>query len=301
MGYGYYIAYITVILRLAMPMSVTGAENVSTPPTQPSIVEVSYDPTRALLAIHAYHMPLEKVLQEIAKQVPLEYRSIDSPNQAVLNEPMSIEIKPLSLELALKKLLEGFNAAILFSSATHTEDSTRASRPIKIILLSKKVTTSLQVKKEGDKEVEREKTVQSSLAILNSHDIRAHNDAIAALKNLGPEKTLASLVHWLQGDDQEMRMAAIRALGHLGDERAIEPLSSALTGNDPALTSVAAASLARIGGETTTTSLLKAYRTGDTGVKHAVVTAIATYGDVHSQKALANLLHVSDFTPRPSQ
>jgi len=298
LGRGYHVLSFTVIFSFAMLVSPGSAKGPNALAIESSILDVTYDPMKDLLSIHARQASLDKVLQEIAKKTQL---SIDSMNKDLLREDISVEIKMLSLEQALKKLLKGFNTVMLFSSTIDTEGRIKVPHVVRVIVLSKQANISPQFVQEAVKETESAKTVETSLTILTGQDVRAYDGAIAALKDLSPEETVSALTHWLQRDDQQRRVAAATALGHLGDERAIGPLSAALTRDDPATRLVAATSMARIGGDMAVVSLLQAYRTGDTGIKYAVATAIAAYGDGNARKALANLADVSHFTPSPRQ
>jgi hypothetical protein len=265
---------------------------------------------------------LQEVLQEISQIARV---SIDAPKEVLLSEELSVEMKDLSVEQALRQLLQGFNSAFLYSPAVEPHRGTTPLRLVKVILLSRKASrqtverqsgpdpqpavdpgaallravidnNSLLAKalvealREPGTEREREKAVEALLETLSDKNFPSHYDAMAALHQLAPEKTLAALANLLQGDDQEMRVIAATGLGRMGDERAIHPLISALTGNDLLTRQVAADSLARVGGERATDALFQAYIAGDPGLKQAVAGAVAFHADEKSQTALAHVI-----------
>jgi len=270
-----------------------------------SMLQVQYDPVSDQLSIRADQTSLQEVLQEISQRARV---SIDLPNEELLGEELSVDMKDLSVEQALRQLLQGFNSAFLYSPAP--------LRLVKVILFSRKTGTdpgpavgpgtallravidhnSLLVKalvqalREPGTEREREKAVEALLETLSDKNFPSHYDAMAALHQLAPGKAVAALANLLQGDDQEMRVIAATGLGQMGDERAIPPLVSALIGNDPLTRQVAADSLARIGGEKATDALSQAFLAGDPGLKQAVAGAVAFHADETSQTALVHVI-----------
>jgi len=270
-----------------------------------SMLQVQYDPVSDQLSIRADQTSLQEVLQEISQRARV---SIDLPNEELLGEALSVEMKDLSVEQALKQLLQGFNSAFLYSRAP--------LRLVKVILFSRKTGTApgpavgpgaallravidhnsllaktfVQALREPGTEREREKAVEALLETLSDKNFPSHYDAMAALHQLAPGKAVAALANLLQGDDQEMRVIAATGLGQMGDERAIPPLVSALIGNDPLTRQVAADSLARIGGEKATDALSQAFLAGDPGLKQAVAGAVAFHADETSQTALVHVI-----------
>lgn len=299
---------------LALAQSPTG------PSRKSSILEVRYDPVSDQLSLRADQTSLQEVLQEISQIARV---SIDAPKEVLLSEELSVEMKDLSVERALRQLLQGFNSAFLYSPAVDPQRGTNPLRLVKVILLSRKASgqtverqsgtdpqpavgpgaallravidnNSLSAKalvqalREPGNEGERERAVEALLETLSDKSFPSHYDAIAALHQLAPEKAVAALANLLHGEDQEMRVIAATGLGQMGDERAIHPLISALTGNDPLTRQVAADSLARIGGQRATDALFQAYLAGDQGLKQAVAGAVAFHAaDEKSQQALA--------------
>src|SRR5262249_11626797 len=246
-------------------------ERLSAPATPPSMLEVAYDRATGLLSIQARDTPLDTVLQALSKQVPFR---LDAWHQELLNEPISVELRHLSLERALREVLRGFNAVFLSSSAS--------DQPIRIILLSRiQAATDPTTVKEGAQ------TVEALLETLHDKDLPARAGAIALLKGFAPEKAVAVLEQWLQENDPESRVFAADQLGDVGGERAIEALTPFLTEEDPRTRQVVANSLARIGGDSVRQSLIAAFREGDNALKLAALKAIASYGDETSQEALA--------------
>ena len=278
-----------------------------------SMLQVQYDPVSDQLSIRADQTSLQEVLKEISQRARV---SIDLPNEELLGEALSVEMKDLSVEQALKQLLQGFNSAFLYSPAVDPQRGTAPLRLVKVILFSRKTGTDpgpavgpgaallravidhnslsaktfVQALREPGTEREREKAVEALLETLSDKNFPSHYDAVAALHQLAPGKAVAALANLLQGDDQEMRVIAATGLGQMGDERAIPPLVSALIGNDPLTRQVAADSLARIGGEGATDALSQAFLAGDPGLKQAVAGAVAFHADETSQTALAHVI-----------
>lgn len=288
-GSGYWVFFFTVVFYVVTLGSVMAAESLSAPSTPPPILEVVYDHEAALLSILARQTPLDKVLQEISKRAHL---SISSPNQELLREPISVEIKRLSLEQALKKLLEGFNSAFVYTAGSETRDATTTPRltKIRLFIFSRKASISPEAPGKSAKKEEKEKTAEALLASLTNKDSRARHDTIAALKDLAPEQAVDALASWLPETDQQKRVIAATGLGGIGGEQAIDVLSSALIESEPLTRQFVANSLAQIGGEGATATLFEAYREGDSGLGRAVATAILSYGDERSQAALARLI-----------
>jgi hypothetical protein len=287
--YGYRVFCLTIIVYVITLGPVVAAENLSAPSTTPPMLEVGYDHKTDLFSILARQTPLDKVLQEISKRAHL---TIDSPNQELLREPISVEIKWLSLEQALKKLLEGFNAAFVYTAGSETREDTTTPRlaKIKIFIFSRKASMSPEALEELAQKEEKGKTVEAILASLNDKDPRARHDTIAALKDLAPEQAVSALANWLPEIDQKKRVVAAIGLGSIGGEQAIDVLSSALRESEPLTRQFVANSLAQIGGERAMATLFDAYRDGDSGLGRAVATAIVSYGDERSQAALARLI-----------
>ena len=290
-----------------------------TGPSPSSILEVQYNPVSDQLSIRADRTSLQAVLQEISQTARV---SIDAPKEQLPSEELSIEMKDLSVEQALRQLLQGFNSAFLYSPAVEPQRGTTPLRLVKVILLSRKASALtvelqsgtdprpavgpgaallravidhnslvakafVQALREPGRENEREQAVEAVLETLSDKNFPSHYDAIAALHQLAPEKALAALANLLHGDDQEMRVIAATGLGQIGDERAIDPLIFTLTGNDPLTRQVAANSLARIGGQRATDALFHAYLAGDQGLKQAIAGAVAFQADEKSQQTLA--------------
>src|SRR5215467_627145 len=159
---GYGVVPLTIMFSWALVVPGMAGERLSAPATQPSTLEVAYDRTTGLLSIQARAIPLDAVLQELSKQVPFH---IDTWHQALLNEPVSVELKHLSPEQALRALLRGFNTVLLSSAAI--------DQPIRIILLSRiDASTDPAPAKEGAQ------TVEALLETLHDKDIAARAGAI---------------------------------------------------------------------------------------------------------------------------
>jgi hypothetical protein len=294
-----------LITCLLLAQSVTGSSQKS------PVLEVQYDPVTDRLSIRADQTPLREVLREILQRVPV---SIRVPDERLLSEVISVEVKSLPMEQALRRLFQEFDSVFLYSPAVEPQRGTNPPRVDKVILSSRKpggqtvarqsgtdprpatdpggaallraVTNNNSALAAARAERERGKTLEALLATLSDKNSSAQYDAIAALHQLAPEKAVGTLANLLQGDDREMRVVAATGLGQVGDERAIYPLITALTGNDPLTRQVAANSLARIGGQRATDALAHAYLGGDQRLKDAVAGAIAFHADEKSQQAL---------------
>jgi HEAT repeat protein len=276
---GYGAVCFTLMFFSALVVPGVAAERLPTPAPNPSTVEVAYDRGTGLISIQAHDTPLDAVLQELSKKVPFR---IDSLQKELLNERITVELRHLSPEQALRKLLERFNAIFLYSSATDPR--------IRVMLLSRKATAPLEASTEPATAPESAHAVQALLETLRDTDIPARADTIAALTQDAPETAVGVLADWVQADDQQLRVFAAAWLGEVGGDRAIAPLSAALAGDDPLTRQIAANSLAHIGGDRAKQILIAAYRKRGNELKQAVATAIAVHGDDLSQATLASLL-----------
>jgi hypothetical protein len=308
------------LLFVCAPLAL--AQNLTGPSRKSAILEVQYDPVSDQLSIRAERTSLQKVLEEISR---IGRVSIDAPNHEIPSEELSVELKNLSMEQALRQLLRGFNAAFLYSPAVDLQRGTTQPRLVKVILSSGNASRQTIERQPGTdpqpaagpvaallravidensalanalitplnepgRERERDKAVVALLETLNDKNFPSHYSAMAALDELAPEKVSAALAKMLQGNDQEMRVIAATGLGQLGNQSAIQPLMSVLNGNDPLTRQIAANSLARIGGEMATDVLVKHYLAGDPPLKHAIAGAVAFHADEKSQTVLANII-----------
>jgi hypothetical protein len=276
---GYCAVRFTLIFSSAMVVPGVAAERLPTPAPKPSMVEVAYDRGTGLISIQAHDTPLDAILQELSQKGPFR---IDALPKDLLNERITVELRHLSPEQALRKLVERFNAIVLYSSATDPR--------IRVMLLSRKATAPIEASTEPATAPESDQAVQALLETLRDTDIPARADTITALKQDAPETAVGVLADWLQADDQQLRVFAAAWLGEVGDDRAIAPLSAALAGDDPLTRQIAANSLAHIGGDRAKQILIAAYRQRDHKLKQVVATAIAAHGDDLSQETLARLL-----------
>ena len=200
------------------------AKNVTGPSPKSPILEVQYDPVRDQLSIRADQTSLWAVLQGIAQiaRVSIDTPS-ETPEEQFLGEPLSAEMKDVSVEQALSQLLLGFNSAFLYSPAIDPQRGPTPVRLAKVIVLSRKASNqtverdpgadphlavepgaalvrsvvdknSLSVKalvealKAPARCTEREKAVEALLETLSDKNFPSHYDAIAALHQLAPAK-----------------------------------------------------------------------------------------------------------------
>jgi HEAT repeats len=260
---GYGAVSLTLMFSWAMVVAGVAAERLPAPATNPSTLDVAYDPATGLISIQAHDTPLGTVLQALSQKVSFR---IEALHKGLLDEQIAVEVRYLSLEQALRKLLERFNAIFLYSSAP--------DQLIRVILLSRKTPRPSEAPIGPATAKEGEQAIEAFLETVQDKDRLARADAIAALKGSAPEKAVAVLETWLQGKDQQVRVFAAEQLGEVGGDRAIEALSALLTGDDPRIRQAAAHSLARIGGEGVRQTLLAAYREGDKELKRDIARAL---------------------------
>lgn len=291
-----------------VPEHVTGAS------PQPSILEVVYDRATDLLSVHARHAPLAAVLQQISQKAHL---SIDWPKTEALAEQVSVDMKGLPLAQALRELVQRFNYAFLYSSATATRDKAPAARLVRVVLLSKKEkaaslestvtpaepTTerapSAVVKGDKEKMVENLLGRLEGLGSFTDTDFPSYRRAIDAVKELAPERVVDPLVNLLlQHSDPPMRVYAASTLGEIADKRAVDPLIWAFLHDEyPLAQQVAMYSLVSIGSESALQPVLKAFKEGDTRVQQAIAVAVARKGDEQARESLARIIaegHIPD-------
>src|SRR5262245_35110829 len=203
----------------AMVAPAVAAERPPTPAPNPSTVEVAYDRGTGLLSIQAHDTPLDAVLQELSQKVPVR---LDPLQKDLLNERITVELRLLSPEYALRTLLARFNTIVLYAPATDPR--------IRVMLLSRKATAPLDASAAPATAPERAPAVQALLDTLRDQDLPARADTMAALTQDAPETAVGVLADWVRADDQQLRGFAAAWLGEGGGDGAMAPLAVALAG-----------------------------------------------------------------------
>lgn len=273
-------------------------ENLTDRPPKPFILEVQYDQTTDLVSIQARHATLDKVLQEISERTHL---TIDLPKEGVLWEQVSVEMKGLSLEQALSKLLREFNSAFLYAPPADSPNRAAAPRLIKVILFSKKARRPLEVRTAKEETTTESKSgidpkpavsqgAELVRAVLEQNSLRTRG-VVEALKEPGKERErekatddlLETLLDKLKNNDLRSYSDALGALKELAPEKVVRVLSHWLQVDDTQVRQVAAVGMGFLRDERAIEPLVSALTGTDPATRQAAANAIITIG---GQKAL---------------
>ncbi len=270
-------------------------------------LEMEYDRATDLLSIRARQIPLNTLLQEIAKKSGL---TVESRKEELLRESVSVEMKALPLEQALRQLLREFNSALLYSNASAIRGAVPATRLVGVVLLSKKERAASQesLAPSGDPGTnriasvdparEKEKTTEALLRSLESFagaesaDFSAYLRALNSLKDVAPERVVDPLVNLLlRSQSRQIRVHAASTLGEIADRSAIDPLAWAFRNDEDRLAQQAAMySLVRIGGERALEPVFRAFGEGNSDLQQAIALALARKGDEKARERLAAII-----------
>jgi len=131
----FYLFFVSAIFNSVALVPSWAAENSTNRPPRQAILEVTYDAGTDLLSIQAHGVALRRVIQKITKKTNLTLKSL---KEDLLEEPVSLEVTKLSVEHAMKKLLQGFNSVFLYSPAPATKQISDTYQLVRVFLLSKK-------------------------------------------------------------------------------------------------------------------------------------------------------------------
>lgn len=238
-------------LGLAFANVVT-AQNLGTPPTKPSVLEIAYISEDDRISIHANQVPLNKVLQELSTRTNT---TIVWWKEEFVAGEVSVNISPRSFEEALKKLLEGFNVVFFYALAADSRDGTTVPRLAKVLVVSRKANASwtglavsrtssgvspdnpadltaviLDLQQRGD----NTKLTNLLLTRVNHSDPEIQRIAVSFLIRSPDQRAseaLADLVY--SGSDLQIRQLAAYGLAQRGEVEGAEVLSQALKDPDP--------------------------------------------------------------------
>lgn len=286
----YFAAYflpLTVVFVLVTDARLLTAEKPAAA-SQPSILEVVYDPASDLVSIRARHSSLGNVLQELAKKAHL---SIDWRNDELVTESVSADIEAFPLEQALRQLLREFNSAFVYSSAGDTQTETATPRLARVILLSKSVRTALEAhagtgaraetKSAMDLRPAVDRGAELIRALIENNSLLA-KDIVESLKESGQEeqreKAVQALVESLGDRDFRAYYGTLDALKELASEKAVEALTGFLQGGDQEMRVAALTGLGYLGDHRGIGPLSSALDTNDPRVRLVTASSLARIG-----------------------
>ena len=278
---------ILILLSFNAGLAGAGTEDVTQAAKTFPRLAVVYDQASNLLSIHAHEIPLDKILQEIYTKSHL---TVDSANEELLNEEISIEVRGLPLEQAAFKLFEGYNAAFFFSSPADTKTGT--TRLLKVRLLSKKPSAHMEdhANEENVPAGSRPaigSTVSGNefdelLLAVNRHNLLRAKEAASALKESGKEDAreaaVNSLIENLKAKDFQSYESTMAALKELAPGAAVSILANWLTEDDRQLQVSAASGLGQLGDKSGIEILISALNSADPSIRQAAASSLARIG-----------------------
>ena len=270
----YYAVSLALIFSCAMVVSGVAAEHPTAPAAKSSTLEVAYNHETKLFTIHARQTPLDEVLQEISKTVHL---TIDSLQEELLRERISVETESLPLEQALKKLLEGFNSVVLYSSATDIHLQTSTPRLVKVFLLSKKADVSADVSVEAY--TTKEESITERQLGIDPNPIASQR-----VPAISVNTTLSNLVGLIvnlreEGEEIELTEMLLPRVRDPDPEIQRLALTSLIASPDPRVTQILADLV---------------HNDSDLGTRHMAAYGLAQRGDVEGLVALSQALNDPD-------
>jgi hypothetical protein len=275
------------------------------------------------LSVRAEHMPLVRIIQEVARQTGLEVRALSS-----LRQEVSVTFTALPLLDGLRRLLTRVNYLLLF------ERSPQGSiQPTQALVFGREATPSLghlpreaprpsrkrgtsealrQAMADGDPSVRRwaverlgergdVQAVPHLLAALDDANPGVRQGALASLSQYG-EIALEPLQVLLQREqDLTVRIVALQVLGQVGreDKETAALLHQMLKDPDPRIRAAVVEALGSVGGLRATDALHDAARDGDPEVRLAALQALSqSIHDAAAQATVGQHLDDADETVR---
>lgn len=302
----YFAAYflpLTVVFVLVTDARLLTAEKPAAA-SQPSILEVVYDPASDLVSIRARHSSLGNVLQELAKKAHLD---IDWRNDELVTEPVSADIEALPLEQALHQLLREFNSAFVYSPASDTQTETATPRLASVILLSRRVRTALEAHAATGARAETKSATDLRPAVdrgaeliraLIENDSHSAKGLVESLKDSGRERERENAVEALLGllnykdfrasygavdpltefAPEKAYYGALDALKELAPEKAVEALTQFLQGNDQEMRVAGLTGLGYLGHERGIEPLVSVLNANDPSTHLVTASSLARIG-----------------------
>ncbi len=310
----YLVSFITAIFfSAAMAISWAAEETTELAPKQASL-GVTYDQEYNLLSIQDHGVLLGRVIKEIDKKTDLTVKSL---KENLLEAQISLDLERLSLEQAMKKLLQGINTAFYYSPAPAEKRIPATSHLVKVLLLSKKgsmpadtTPTREAPSSETQLGVTQMQTPSKGVELIraiaaNKQDLA--RDIVKALGEKGTKKEIEEAVDALldamlskvHADDSRVERAyfeTIAALRELAPERAVNPLVDLLQNeeNETRVRILAASGLGEVGQESAVGPLMWAFDGNDPLVREFAATSLAQIGGQRGVDFLVEALSTGD-------
>ncbi len=286
-----YWFFILAIFNSVALVSSWAAENLTHLPPRQGTLEVTYDAGTDLLSIQAHGVPLGKVIQKITKKTSLTVKSL---KEDLLEEPISLEVKKLSLERAMKKLLQGFNSVFLYSPAPATKQISDTYQLVRVFLLSKKDNVQSNALTEPQATGHQKKAPSKDGELIRAivaKKPRVAREIVEVLKKKGTEEDLEEAVDALVETMIASLLAGDATTGHtyygtlgalkeLAPARAVDPLVNLLQDQKAGtlVHALAARALGEMGQESAVGPLMSAFDSHDSDVRDAAAFGLARIG-----------------------
>ena len=185
-----------------------------------------------LLTVKVSDMPLEKVLDKIANQIPIKFAFFVSGE-----EPLKADFTSLPLEEGLKRLFRDYNYAIINGDSEKSKG--REHEIEKVIILSK--AKGSQSRRAEPIIVYTEEP--SALESLNEGQSPEDLDKLEEIEN---KVVVDSLREVLQDQDADLRLMIVEEIATIGGVNAIQALEDALEDEDEDVRKMAAEKLRQL-------------------------------------------------------
>ncbi len=233
---------ICLFILLFVPVLLDCAEAYQAAPPDHAAPFVSFKNNR--LTVKAKMVPLEIILNQIARQAPVNIISYGS-----FNDPVSVNMEGVPLNVGLKKLTGKLNRAFVYETGKVGATETSI---IKIFIFSRTAPerkanaqeTLLESLKDKDPNV-REKAAARLADHINDDRVILHLTEVM-LKDTN-EKVLSSTAKTLGNFNETwVKLSIIKALEKIGGKKTMAPLKEALKDETPEVREAAASALERI-------------------------------------------------------
>jgi len=289
------------------------AENLTNLPPRQATLEVTYDAGTDLLSIQAHGVALGKVIQKITKKTNLTVKSL---KEDLLEEPISLGVKKLSLEHAMKKLLQGFNSVFLYSPTPATKQISDTYQLVRVFLLSKKENVRSNALTEPQSAGHQKKTPSKDGELIRAivaNKPLAAREIVEVLKKKGTEEEIEKAVDALEETMIASLLAGDATTGHtyygtlgalkeLAPARAVDPLVNLLQDQKAGtlVHSLAARALGEMGQESAVVPLMSAFGSHDSDVRDSAAFGLARIGGDKGRGFLLRVLRTGDIAVQQS-
>lgn len=239
-----------------------------------------------LVSVRAREARVVDVLEEIARQAPLEFSSDEAPTERI-----TLELRRVPLATAIRRILRDRNFLLSNGEREQGEDS----RELRVLAYHEPSSTAptealaLDVR-HGDPETRRAavedlgtvddadgatEIVTSALADTN---LEVRREAVASLANIGTNDAVAGLAIALQDQSEDVREDAVDALADLREPATIPLLEEALRDPDEDVRQAAIEALAEMRGDEAAHALAIALDDRDPALREDAVDALGENG-----------------------